>query len=98
MTEHFKEDNRLKSLLAKKPWLLADGATGTQLFEMGLLSGESPELWNESKPNLIKNLYQNSINSGCDLFLTNSFGFNASRLKLHGAEKRAFHSLKILRN
>jgi len=74
MTEHLKQNNSLKSLLAEKPWLLADGATGTQLFEMGLLSGESPELWNESKPNLIKNLYQNSIDSGCDLFLTNSFG------------------------
>ena len=90
MTEHLKQDNRLKSLLAEKPWLLADGGTGTQLFEMGLLSGESPELWNDTKPNSVKSLYQNSIDSGCDLFLTNSFGSNASRLKLHGAEKKAF--------
>ena len=60
MTEHLKEGNGLKSLLAKKLWLLADGATGTQLFEMGLQSGDSLELWKETKPNLIKNLYQNS--------------------------------------
>ena len=90
MAENVKKDNKIELLLRKKPWLLADGATGTQLFEMGLLSGDSPEIWNESKPNLIKSLYQSSIDSGCDLFLTNSFGSNASRLKLHGAEKRAF--------
>ena len=28
-------------------WLLTDGATGTNLFDMGLMSGDSPELWNE---------------------------------------------------
>jgi 5-methyltetrahydrofolate--homocysteine methyltransferase len=90
MAENVKKDNKIELLLREKPWLLADGATGTQLFEMGLLSGDSPEIWNESKPNLIKSLYQSSIDAGCDLFLTNSFGSNASRLKLHGAEKRAF--------
>ena len=31
-------------------WLLTDGATGTNLFDMGLMSGDSPELWNEEFP------------------------------------------------
>ena len=31
-------------------WLLADGATGTNLFDMGLMSGDAPELWNEKYP------------------------------------------------
>ena len=35
-------------------WLLADGATGTNLFDMGLMSGDSPELWNEEFPVKIK--------------------------------------------
>ena len=39
--------NPLSELLAEKGVLLADGATGTNLFAMGLESGEAPELWNE---------------------------------------------------
>ena len=38
--------NRLSSLLETRDWLLLDGATGTNLFAMGLMSGEAPELWN----------------------------------------------------
>ena len=36
----------LTELLATRDWLLADGATGTNLFNMGLQSGDAPELWN----------------------------------------------------
>ena len=32
-------------------WLLTDGATGTNLFDMGLMFGDAPELWNEKYPN-----------------------------------------------
>ena len=34
----------LDTLLRERDWLLADGATGTNLFEMGLTSGEAPEM------------------------------------------------------
>ena len=37
----------LEKLLGERDWLLADGATGTNLFQAGLQSGDSPELWNE---------------------------------------------------
>jgi 5-methyltetrahydrofolate--homocysteine methyltransferase len=37
----------LTRLLSGRDWLMADGATGTQLFNMGLTSGDAPELWNE---------------------------------------------------
>ena len=40
--------NPLSELLAQKGVLLADGATGTNLFAMGLEAGEAPELWNEA--------------------------------------------------
>ncbi len=40
----------LQSLLAEGRPLLADGATGTNLFAMGLTSGDSPELWNAEHP------------------------------------------------
>ncbi|MCA0919883.1 betaine--homocysteine S-methyltransferase [Pseudooceanicola nanhaiensis] len=81
--------NALSRLLETRDWLLADGATGTNLFNMGLSSGDAPELWNVEEPEKIRTLYRGAVNAGSDLFLTNSFGGNASRLKLHGAEKRA---------
>ena len=80
--------NALSKLLETRDWLLADGATGTNLFNMGLSSGDAPELWNVDEPEKIKALYSGAINAGSDLFLTNTFGGNASRLKLHSAESR----------
>lgn len=81
--------NALAKMLLERDWILADGATGTNLFNMGLMSGDAPELWNEQHPEKIKALYQSAVDAGSDLFLTNSFGGNASRLKLHGAQNRA---------
>ena len=78
----------LSRLLATRDWLMADGATGTNLFNMGLESGEPPELWNTDRPDNIRALYRGAVEAGSDIFLTNSFGGNASRLKLHGAEGR----------
>lgn len=80
--------DRLSALLASRDWILADGATGTQLFAMGLESGDSPELWNADQPDNIRKLYQAPVDAGSDLFLTNSFGGNAARLKLHDAQAR----------
>ena len=76
-------------------WLLADGATGTNLFDMGLMSGDAPELWNEKFPEKIVKLHRDAIDAGSDLFLTNSFGGNALRLKLHDLGNRAFEISKI---
>ena len=78
----------LSRLLAERGYLLADGATGTNLFNMGLSSGDAPELWNVEAPDNITRLYSMAVEAGSDLFLTNTFGGNASRLKLHGAEGR----------
>uniref|UniRef100_UPI00399B1AB1 betaine--homocysteine S-methyltransferase n=1 Tax=Roseovarius halophilus (ex Wu et al. 2025) TaxID=3376060 RepID=UPI00399B1AB1 len=81
--------NALSRLLETRDWLLADGATGTNLFNMGLQSGDAPELWNVDHPDRVEKLYRMSVDAGSDLFLTNSFGGNAARLKLHDAQKRA---------
>jgi 5-methyltetrahydrofolate--homocysteine methyltransferase len=80
--------NALSRLLETRDWILADGATGTNLFNMGLMSGDAPESWNEDHPDRIRALYKSAVDAGSDLFLTNSFGGNASRLKLHGADGR----------
>lgn len=78
----------LSRLLDTRDWILADGATGTNLFNMGLTAGDAPEMWNVDHPDRIRKLYADAVAAGSDLFLTNSFGGNASRLKLHGAEGR----------
>src|SRR5208283_954170 len=79
----------LQSLLAEGRPLLADGATGTNLFAMGLANGESPELWNADHPDRIRALHEAFVDAGSDIILTNSFGGNRRRLALHRAEARA---------
>src|ERR1700720_1543724 len=80
--------DRLTSLLAERPWLLADGATGSNLFERGLRSGDAPELWNTEHPERIAELHRAFVEAGADIILTNSFGGTRHRLKLHKAEHR----------
>jgi len=84
-----------QDMLAQNDWLLADGATGTNLFNLGLGAGDPPELWNVDEPEKIKALYKGAVDAGSDLFLTNSFGSNASRLKLHDAQDRVFELSKV---
>lgn len=81
-------------LLKSRDWLLADGATGTNLFAMGLQSGDAPELWNEDHPDRIRTLHRNFIEAGSDIVLTNSFGGSSYRLKLHDAQDRV-HELNF---
>ncbi|RDC73408.1 betaine--homocysteine S-methyltransferase [Rhodovulum sp. 12E13] len=78
----------LGPLLAERDWLMADGATGTTLFAMGLEAGDAPELWNADHPDRIARLHAGAVDAGSDIFLTNTFGANAARLKLHDAETR----------
>lgn len=80
--------NPIDALLAEKGVLLADGATGTNLFNMGLMSGDAPELWNETDPDKITSLHKNFVDAGADIILTNSFGGTRHRLKLHHAQDR----------
>ncbi len=80
----------LSKLLAIRPWLMADGATGTNLFAMGLEAGEAPEFWNFDHPDRIRALYRSFIEAGSDIILTNSFGGTRARLKLHHAQDRAY--------
>jgi 5-methyltetrahydrofolate--homocysteine methyltransferase len=80
----------LSHLLGTRDWLLADGATGTNLFNMGLAAGDAPEFWNVDHPDRIQALYEGAVNAGSDIFLTNTFGGNAARLKLHDGQTRVF--------
>jgi 5-methyltetrahydrofolate--homocysteine methyltransferase len=73
----------LEKLLATGKVLLADGATGTNYFQMGLTAGEPPEFWLDSHPERVAGLHQQFVNAGADIILTNTFGANRHRLKLH---------------
>ena len=95
MSQIATPDNALSRMLAERDWILADGATGTNLFNMGLSSGDAPELWNADQPDKIRALYRGAVEAGSDLFLTNTFGGNASRLKLHQAQHRVFELNKL---
>jgi 5-methyltetrahydrofolate--homocysteine methyltransferase len=85
----------LSDLLESGRVLLADGATGTNYFEMGLSSGEPPEFWNVDHPDRVVGLHRRFIEAGADIILTNSFGGTAQRLKLHNAQDRVFELAQL---
>jgi 5-methyltetrahydrofolate--homocysteine methyltransferase len=86
LNPHTNVTNKLEQLLAQRPYLLADGATGTNLFAMGLQTGDAPELWNLEQPEKIARHYRSFIEAGADIVLTNSFGGTRYRLQLHDAQ------------
>ena len=75
----------LKELL-KRDYVILDGAMGTNLFMKGLTSGECPESWNIDNPKKIFEIHESFVNAGSDIIVTNTFGGNQFRLKLHQLE------------
>jgi len=78
----------LSELLQTRDYLLADGATGTNFFAMGLASGEAPDMWNISHADRVHRLHRGFVDAGSDIILTNTFGANRYRLQLHGDQDR----------
>ncbi len=78
----------LREMLADRPALLADGGMGTGLFAQGLVTGDNPELWNVDHPDKVRAVHAGFVAAGSDIVLTNSFGGNRYRLKLHGHQDR----------
>ena len=76
----------LAELLEANGFLVIDGAMGTELFAAGLTAGDPPELWNLDHPDRIRAIHQAYVDAGSDIVLTNSFGGNRHRLKLHSLE------------
>ena len=77
----------LKELL-KRDYVILDGAMGTNLFMKGLTSGECPESWNIDNPKKIFEIHESFVNAGSDIIVTNTFGGNQFRLKLHQLESK----------
>jgi 5-methyltetrahydrofolate--homocysteine methyltransferase len=78
----------LHDLVQKQGYAVIDGATGTELFKRGLESGYPPEAWNTEHPDRIQDAYSVYVQSGSDIFLTNSFGGTHYRLALHNLQDR----------
>ncbi len=67
-------------------FIILDGAMGTMLQANGLQTGEIPELWNLSHPDIIPSIQKQYIDAGSNVIYANTFG--ANRLKLKGASVR----------
>ncbi len=67
-------------LLAERPVLLADGATGTNYQNMGIEPGVAPEEWVIDEPEHVRELHRRFVAAGSDLVLTCSFGGTSLRL------------------
>ena len=80
--------SRWVELLEARDVLMADGAMGTRLFANGLTAGDPPETWNVDHPDRIRDIHRSYIEAGSDIILSNSFGGNRHRLKLHGLQDR----------
>jgi 5-methyltetrahydrofolate--homocysteine methyltransferase len=78
----------LVELLDERGVLVADGAMGTALFDMGLETGGCPELLNVEQPELIARVHDGYLDAGADIVLTNTFGGTRARLDLHGLGDR----------
>ena len=78
----------LEELLAEREYLIADGATGTNLMGMGLPPGQAPDLWNVDEPKNVTRLHESFLEAGADIILTNTFGANRCRLGMEKAEDR----------
>ncbi len=64
--------------------LVADGATGTVLLEMGLELGECPESVCLEQPETLETIARQYVDAGADIVHTNTFGASPIKLSLHG--------------
>ena len=66
-------------IFGKGRLVFLDGGMGTQLQERGLRPGETPELWNLSRPDDIKAVHSAYLAAGADIVYANTFGANAAK-------------------
>jgi 5-methyltetrahydrofolate--homocysteine methyltransferase len=61
---------------------------GTMLFSAGLQFGDPPEAWNVSHPEVVRRIHRGYLEAGSRIVMTNTFGGNRLRLRLHGLDGR----------
>ena len=80
--------NSLKNLLGKQ-LLFFDGGMGTMLQKNGLGAGELPELFNLTKPELIRSIHEQYLEAGSHFITANTFGANPLKAAEHGFDLSA---------
>src|SRR5918997_6427378 len=68
--------------------LLFDGATGTQIYQHGVLFNRSFDELNVSQPDLIRGIHASYVAAGAQAIETNTFGANHLALRRHGLQDR----------
>jgi 5-methyltetrahydrofolate--homocysteine methyltransferase len=64
--------------------LILDGAMGTQLMARGIEPGTCNDYLNITSPDIILDIHQSYLQTGCDAIITNTFGANKITLARHG--------------
>jgi len=82
--------NSLINKIKTEKLLVSDGAWGTFLQDEGLQSGECPELWNETHPNVVRNIAESYIDAGADMVETNTFGGSKHKLEMFALGEKTY--------
>ena len=80
--------SKLLERLAAGEILISDGATGTYLQQNGLEPGGCPEEFNDSHPEIVRQMAANYFAAGSDMVETNSFGGSRYMLKKYDHGER----------
>lgn len=84
------ERTSLAALLASRRGpLVADGATATNYYDVGLAVGDAPEEWNLTHPGRVQSLHRAFVDAGADVILTNTFGCARRRRDAADVARRA---------
>lgn len=84
--------SRFLALLARGRPILMDGGFGTQAMEAGLEPGEPPETWNlrPDARDRVRAIHEAYVAAGAQAVLTNTFGGNPIRLRIHDLSERSY--------
>ena len=78
--------------------IICDGAMGTELQRRGLGKGITPDSWNVTHPEQVKDVHRTYIQAGAGAILTNTFGANAMRInKEYTVEQLNYAGAEIAR-
>ncbi|HEB32603.1 MAG TPA: hypothetical protein ENI15_17300 [Spirochaetes bacterium] len=72
--------------LISEEYAVLDGALGTLLHEKGLSSGEIPEDWNISHPEILTDIHLDYFMAGAQIVETNTFGASSLKLEANGKQ------------
>ncbi|MCK4813776.1 MAG: homocysteine S-methyltransferase family protein [Candidatus Marinimicrobia bacterium] len=75
--------------------LVSDGAWGTFLQAEGMQSGDCPEEWNLSHPEMVESIALRYIEAGSDMIETNTFGGSRHKLALYDLGDKTYTLNKI---